>query len=92
LLKRQATISAADPLADCCQETDKTPAPIEPVQAIRVQWSREWETYLELAKVHVIMGELEWGREFLSRAQTLPNMKNFKFRDQEINCLAQELY
>ena len=52
----------------------------------------EWETYLELAKVHVTMGDLERGREFLSRAQALPNMKNFKFRDQEIECLEQELF
>lgn len=51
----------------------------------------EWETYLELAKVHVTMGDLERGREFLSRAQALPNMKNFKFRDQEIEWLEQEL-
>jgi tetratricopeptide (TPR) repeat protein len=51
----------------------------------------EWETYLELAKVHVTMGDLERGREFLSKAQALPNMKNFKFRDQEIEWLEQEL-
>jgi len=52
----------------------------------------EWETYLELAKVHVTMGDLERGRECLSSAQALPNMKNFKFRDQEIECLEQELF
>jgi len=50
-----------------------------------------WEACLEFANLHFQRGEYDLARDFLGRADALPGMQAYHFRDHEIQTLQQQL-
>jgi tetratricopeptide (TPR) repeat protein len=51
----------------------------------------EWEACLDLAQLHIYKDDYSTAATYLSRARSLPEMNNYRFRDREIEELQSKL-